>query len=209
MGGFFRIDGLFYRFGNIVYYLLVTNLLWVVFSLPLFTIGASTTALYYVMGRVLRDENVSGLKDFWKSFRLNFRQATVIWLILSAGFIILYINIRNINVMGSLAGYFLPLQIAVLLELLIIAIYIFPLLSRYELKTAELFKLSFFMGNRYILNTIGCILSLFSVLFLFLRFTGFFMMLFISLYAFVSYAIIYRVFRKIMPQEASVEEGTD
>ena len=50
------------------------NFLWVIFSLPFFTIGASTTALFYVTGKIIRDENYKSLTGaFWHSFKNNFK----------------------------------------------------------------------------------------------------------------------------------------
>lgn len=208
MGNFFRLDGPFYKFGNILYYLIVTNLLWIIFSLPLFTIGASTTALFYVMGKVVRDEDISTFKDYWKSFKMNFKQATVVWVILAVVFLLIQFNLRNMNLMGNMAVYFRPFQIAVLLEMVIITVYIFPLLSRYNLKTKDLFKLSFFLGNRHIFSTISCLAGLLVIFYLFTstKLTGVFVLIFVSLYALMSYYIIYRVFKKHMHQEQELEE---
>lgn len=206
MGDFFRIDGPFYRFGNTLYYIIITNLLWILFSLPVVTIGASTTALYYVMGKVVRDEDIRVFKDFWKSFRQNFKQATVVWVILALVSYILYFNMTNMHILGESAKYFYPFQIAVLLETLITYTFLFPVLSRYELKTKELFRLSFFLGNRYILSTIACLAFLALIVFLVYRFTGLFILIFISLYAFINYFIVYRVLKKVMPQEKELLE---
>ena len=60
------------------------NILWLICSLPVFTIGASTTALYYVTLKMAedRDEGLTGM--FFRAFRQNFVPATKIWLILLA-----------------------------------------------------------------------------------------------------------------------------
>ena len=47
------------------------NLLWFLCSLPIFTAGASTTALYYVTLKMARDEETNLTKLFFKSFRSN------------------------------------------------------------------------------------------------------------------------------------------
>ena len=63
---------------NVVY----LNVLWLIFSIPLITIGASTTAMFSVMMKMGRDREGYIFKDFWKSFKENFKQATIIWGIL-------------------------------------------------------------------------------------------------------------------------------
>ena len=58
------------------------NLLWFVCSLPIVTIGASTTALYYTCLKIVRDEDSHVGATFFRAFRENFKQSTVLWLIL-------------------------------------------------------------------------------------------------------------------------------
>ena len=58
------------------------NLLWILCSLPVFTIGASTTALYYVTLKMVQDEESNITAMFFRAFRENFRQATTLWLIM-------------------------------------------------------------------------------------------------------------------------------
>ena len=58
------------------------NLFWVICSIPIFTIGASTTALYYASLKVLRNEENHVVAMFFRSFKENFKQATQLWLIM-------------------------------------------------------------------------------------------------------------------------------
>ena len=57
------------------------GLLWLVCSLPLLTIGASSTALYYAVVKSIRHERSRVSQSFFQAFRRNFRQATLLWLI--------------------------------------------------------------------------------------------------------------------------------
>ncbi|MBO7423009.1 MAG: YesL family protein [Oscillospiraceae bacterium] len=57
------------------------GLLWLACSLPLFTIGASSTALYYTIVKCIRHDRGRVSSCFFRSFRTNFRQATIIWLL--------------------------------------------------------------------------------------------------------------------------------
>ena len=58
------------------------NVLWFLCSLPIVTMGAATTALYYACLKIVREEDSHVAAQFFRSFRQNFRQATQIWLIL-------------------------------------------------------------------------------------------------------------------------------
>lgn len=238
MNGIFRMDGPLYRIGNILYYLMISNLLWFIFSIPIFTIGPSTTALFYVMGKVVRDEDVSVFKDFWKSFKINFKQGTIVWLIMLLFIFIINTNIRSMPLLGDKAKYIMPLQYAILIELFIVSIYIFPLLSRYEMKIKDVIRTSFFLGNRHIFTTLLCIgmfvvtlypivviitmispaiIELFipyPLIALYAKFEplilnktiSLFIILGVSLYALFSYYLVYRLFKKYMPQEKELEE---
>ena len=84
MAKIFDLDNPVWRFMGKVFDMMVLTVLWVVTSLPVVTIGASTTALYYVGMKLARDEEGYIIKDFFRSFKENFRQATAAWAILLA-----------------------------------------------------------------------------------------------------------------------------
>lgn len=90
--GFFNYDNPVWRFIGKLGDLILLNILWIVCSIPVFTIGASTTAVYYVTLKLARDEGDSTIRSFFHSFKSNFRQATAIWLILLAAGIVLGID---------------------------------------------------------------------------------------------------------------------
>ena len=74
------------RFADIV----ICNLMFVLFSLPVFTIGASLAALYTcTLQFVYEEDKDTGLvfRDFWLAFKRNFKQATILWLICTNGMI--------------------------------------------------------------------------------------------------------------------------
>ena len=66
--------------------LMILNFFFIIFRLPIFTIGASMTALYTVTFKMLDETEGNLFKNFFKAFKSNFKQATVIWLfVLAAG----------------------------------------------------------------------------------------------------------------------------
>lgn len=60
------------------------NILWLICSLPIFTIGASTTALFYCTLKMAEDRDEGLTRMFFRAFRSNFKPATKLWLILLA-----------------------------------------------------------------------------------------------------------------------------
>lgn len=82
MSEFFNPDNpimrLITKIANSVY----LNILWLICSLPVVTIGASTTSLFYVTLKMAKNEEGNLTAAYFRSFKENFRQATKIWLIL-------------------------------------------------------------------------------------------------------------------------------
>ena len=74
--GFFNYDNPVWRFIGKLGDLVLLNLLWLVCCIPVFTAGAATTAVYYVTLKLVRDEDDSTIKSFFRSFIQNFKQAT-------------------------------------------------------------------------------------------------------------------------------------
>ena len=61
--------------------LICLSVFWLVFSLPVFTIGASSTALYAAVHRCLRRGEAGVWQKFWNAFRENFKRSTLAWLV--------------------------------------------------------------------------------------------------------------------------------
>ena len=82
MWNFLRPDSKFMIYANKASDLMGLNLLMLLFCLPVFTLGPSVTAMHYVLLKILRDELEEGvIRTFWKAFRSNFKQSTLLWLI--------------------------------------------------------------------------------------------------------------------------------
>lgn len=86
---FLDLDSPLMRFLDKVADLMWLNILTMICCIPLFTIGASLTALHYMAIKIVREEECYITRGFFKSFRENFRQSTVIWLILVVVFAVL------------------------------------------------------------------------------------------------------------------------
>lgn len=144
--------------------ILILNIIAIVFSIPIFTIGASWTALYYTLLKVVRKEDTYVWKEFWHSFKSNFKQATIIWLILlpficfiSLDLFLWYVNVTN----GNPDALPKVLKITTVIVAIIIAtetLYVFPILSHFE-NTVKTTMINAFMVA--ILNIPSTILFMF------------------------------------------------
>ena len=115
MSNFFNMDnGLFRALGKLAD-LMLLNILFLVCSLPIFTIGASFTAMYYVTLKLAENEEGYIARGFWKSFKQNFKQATIIWLILLFFGIVLVLDLL---ILKDSTGTFVTVLRVVITELL-------------------------------------------------------------------------------------------
>ena len=76
----FKSEGLYNWCGKIAS-LVTTNLLWILCSLPVFTAGAATKAMYFNLYALLKGEDCSA-GSFFRAFRENFPRVTVIWIVM-------------------------------------------------------------------------------------------------------------------------------
>lgn len=115
--------------------IVICNVMFVLFCLPVFTIGASLTALFSCMQELIEDEEKDdGLifRDFWRAFRAEFRQATCLWLIclLMIGFLTAYWFVAQS--LGGTYGRVYQVTFYLLALLFLFGfLYIFPLQARY------------------------------------------------------------------------------
>jgi len=162
----FDVESPIWRFMNKLVDMVLLTVVWAICCLPIFTIGAATTALYYVTMKMASDIEGYIFKDFFKAFRSNFKQATSIWMIMLAfgGAIIgsawWYYKINNplsviaLSVLLIVAGLFL-----------IVSVYIFPLLARCEVTVKQLIKMAFVMSLKnfgwtlFMIVCSGCMLA--------------------------------------------------
>ena len=138
------------------------NLLWFLCSIPIFTIGASTTALYYASLKIVRDEDNRVGALFFRSFRENFRQATVLWLILlgvglflgADGYIVYHLRQSSLGPAGVLWTLVLAVLIAAAVVYVIVLLYVFPLLASVSNTNTAMLKNAFLIGTHFLFATI-------------------------------------------------------
>lgn len=138
------------------------NLLWFVCSLPIVTIGASTTALYYCCLKIVRDQDNHIGAMFFRAFRNNFKQATVLWLILLGaglflagdGYILYHLRQNTEGTLAVLWTLILAVVIAAAVVHVIVLEYVFPLLASVSNTNRAMLKNSFLIGTHYLFATI-------------------------------------------------------
>ena len=128
---FFRYGSPFYRFMNFVTNLILLNLLWIFTSLPIFTAGASTTAMYHVLLQYVNKQDDEVVKPYFRSFKRNFKQATLIWIPHSLLGLALGAELFYLSETGAGVIWWI-LFVAVAVLYMMVSAMLYPMLGRYE-----------------------------------------------------------------------------
>ncbi len=161
MGGIFDINGKLMSFGTKVTDLIWLNILTAICCIPIITIGPALTAMHYVLLRIYRNEEGYITRSYFKSFKENFKQATLIWLIYLAVILIVgfdtWIVTKGEMEVGKLFKYGLSF-ISVLASFSLA--WVFVLQSRYENKISVTIKNSFIVAIANFFYTVMMIIML-------------------------------------------------
>lgn len=215
MRSLFNLDGPVMTFLNKAADLVILNILYLVCCIPIVTIGAATTSLYYVSLRMAKEEEGYVTKDFFRSFIENFKQSTVIWLILLSIGIVVGGEFILIN---RMEGSFVPVvQCIVYVGVLLFSfefLYVFPVLSRFENTIKNTMKNALFISILQIPKTlvmlIFCIIPIYLLLSS-LKWLPLVIALGFSTVSYTNACIMGPIFKKFEPKEEIEEieeEGT-
>lgn len=141
MSRFFSPDNPVMEFIAKIFDLVVLNLIFIFSCVPVITIGASTSALSYVTLKMVRGEDPYIWRNFWKSFRQNFKQGTLVWIFSILIFICLGMDFYIINSQNtSLFAVVRILLWIVCAVALSVFLYVFPVISHFVCTTKQALK---------------------------------------------------------------------
>lgn len=202
----FDVDGPLYKFMATLLDVIKINFLWLIFSLPLVTVGASTVAAFAVTNKMAEDKEGYVGRQFLEAFKANWKQGIPLGLMAVIGAYAVYLDFELQRVTESMV-----LQIAGILTCVILVsafLYAFALCARYENTIKNTLLNSIQITIRYFPRTIGLllVLALELVVFLFNTTTLFFMVLIgpaCIMYTISSFAMY--IFRRIEGDNESQE----
>lgn len=126
------------------------NLITVVSLLPT---GPALVALFSVMGKLVRENDVNMTKDFFKAYKKNFFEALFYWGIFLIILSIIYIDITYLNLNVQLR-FFKIILISIAFILISMMFYVLPIISRFFFRVRDVFKISFYYALKKIHITI-------------------------------------------------------
>jgi len=133
--------------------LILVSVLWLLGCVPLVTIAAANSALYYAVVKSLRRGQGSPVKEFIRSFRENLLKSIPISLTAaSLGGLLLW-SLRQLRGLPAAAA------VTALVLLLGTGIYLGPVLSRFRIKTAQVCAMALLLALRFPLDTLAVLLE--------------------------------------------------
>ena len=141
---------------------MILSVLWVVFSLPVITMGAASTALYAAVYHHIRKDESYLWRSFWSAFKENFKRSTLAWLPMLAMILFLLYDvlalralIQNGNPLGRLFGVILVL----LFVAAVWAVYLAAYCARFQGSVKDMLRYSFFLMMSHPLRSIGVMIA--------------------------------------------------
>ena len=183
----FSYDNKVVEFLGNVFDLILLNAIFLITCIPIVTIGTSITAMYTVTLKMHKNEGGSVFKEYFKAWKLNFKDSIGIWLGYFVIFMILVLDIRiaNINMEKSEMWKVLYIfSVAILIQLWILGAYLFPLISKFNNTAKNSLKNATFLALRHLPFTLMIVIlnSLLPIIFI--------VNMEVFLYALLVYALI-------------------
>ena len=180
--------------------LVILNILWLVCCVPVVTIGASTTAMYHVIRHWQKDSVSSIMRDFFQSFKEDFKQATPVYLILlipTAAVVMNAMLIFNPENSAAVPSYLLVIWFISALILLFISSFVYPVMAFFADSIFKTLRNAMVLALANLPRTILIsILNLLPV-----QSSIFWLLIGGALVAYLNMSILKPVFKKLVPSE--------
>lgn len=205
-------DSPFFVFMSKVGDYIYLNVLFILFSLPIITIGASISATYVTMKSLSNHEEKYIFRTFWKAFKRDFKSSTILWIIIA-------ICGLGMAVYSSYIGHHVKQIVAlciymlVLMVFLFISVYVFALQATFTNTTFAYIKNALLTAIGRLPYTVGLVfitfLPPFLTLFLpqYVFFTAtFWVLIGFSLISRIRVALLKKALAPYLPEEKPVED---
>lgn len=194
----------------------ILNFIYVLSCIPIITIGASMTALYYTTLKMAENNESYVWRDYWKAFKSNLKQATVIWLIVFAGWAVVALDFLIAGGLSMQLGTVVAIGVVVVAVFLgILGLYVFPLLARFDNTVVRTMKNAVMIAIRHLPSTIlialihaAPLLVAFVSIEAFLKGFIVIMLFAASPLAYLESKLFVKVFRRYYPKTECVEAAS-
>lgn len=210
MSGFFNPDNSFFTALGKIADIIILSVVWSLLCIPIITIGPATTALYYATVKAIRRDRGYLFREFFKSFKQNFKRGAIAGVILTLialflGFDLFWawMNMSALENSSILLGIFIALTIM----FICFSIYIFPILSRFEMTIKQLFKAAMFMSIKHLPFTL-VMFAIIAISVIGIFFIPILIFVIPAGASFIISLLMERIFKKYMPESQGDGEET-
>jgi len=199
------LDSRFYALLESLTNFFLLNLLWLLFSLPLFTLFPATAAMFAVIRDWKLGKQTGIFTTFFTHFKANFKLSFIAGLLFFLFAFIFYIDFMLIDQLATTMSVIVMSMLFLLCFIvLIVCIYLFPVIVHFKLSLRNALKNSFLFAIMYFPTTIISItilLSMATLVFL----MPIFSLLAFSITAYSIFFLCYRGFNKAAAMQAGGE----
>lgn len=155
MRKFFNLDSPFMIFLSNLTDVVILNVVCLLCCIPVITIGPAITAMHYVTLKMVKEENGYIVKSFFKSFKENFRQSVIAWIIFLIITVVFLLDLKILQSVGIQENKILGILIGMIyLFVCTTTMYVFPILSRFSNTLGQTMKNALFMSILHFFKTI-------------------------------------------------------
>lgn len=201
MNKIFGLDSPLIQFLNKVADLMWLNLLTMLCCIPVITIGASLTSAHYVALKMKRNEEGYIAKEFFKAFKTNFKQSTLIWLILLVIAAVIGADLYIMKEMDlGIPEFFQVIIMAIGLLVIFMAVWVFPVQAKFVNTLGQTIKNAFALSVIQIPKTLLMIVLYVAppvLCIFFMQIFPFFFVFGLSLPVYISAILYNKMFKKL------------
>ncbi len=211
MGNIFRWDSPFAQKIAMVGNLVILNILWIICSLPIITMGAATTAMYYTVFQYQTNDEDEVFRPFFRAFGKNFLQSTLLWLPILAVGALMTFNVRYLFAYGGSNLLWIVIFIVSIIYLMLQP-QLLPQIARFETKLGTVIQNAalltiLHMPSAFLMATLNVlpIVLFFAKPVMFMRCLPLWVCIWFSLVAFMNGRMLLKIWNKHMPAEEETQ----
>lgn len=159
MNNFFNYDNKFIQIMNKVADMMIISTMWTLLCFTIVGIGPACAAAYHAMAKAVRYERESAFKEFWRAFKQNFWKALFFGVLITVFAVSIYFVdiVANYDFLFNNAapnGWDLFMLIIKTVILAVLALYAFPIMTRFNMPIMRIFLSSMLLSVRHLLSTV-------------------------------------------------------
>lgn len=209
MFSFLSADSKFMQAVSRITDLVLLNVLYLLTCLPVFTIGAANSALYAVCFQMLRNREDGLFRSYFRAFRDNFKQGTVLWLLLLFVCLPGLFYFDTFFAMEGTMRYLFVLFFTIVVLAVFLGSWAFPWISQFRNDIPTVLRNALILSLSHLPRTV-CVaaIQLFPLCLLvflpelFVKISFLWLALYFSAAAFISTAILWKAFKPYYPEES-------